>query len=77
MTKSKRMKILVYRFLAIVVLAVSLIVLPAGTSSSQTDCCGKCLERFFQCDANSIVCCQIYTSCVQHCQGGCPSCPDD
>ncbi len=76
MTKPRTLRTLLYRFLALVVLAASLIVLPAVKSSSQSDCCNSCLQRFLQCDANTIVCCKIYTSCVQQCQGGCPACPD-
>lgn len=75
MTASRKLRKLLYRFLVMVVLGVSLAVLPA-TSSSQTSCCKKCLERFNQCDGTTIVCCRIYDGCVQQCQGGCPSCPD-
>ena len=73
MTKPRRLP---YRVFMIAALAVLMIILPAATSSSQTDCCNRCLKRFEQCDANTIVCCQIYTACVQQCQGGCPACPD-
>jgi len=76
MTKLRTSRTLFYRFLALVVLAVSLIVLPTATSSSQSDCCTKCLQRFEQCDGTTIVCCKIYDSCVHQCQGGCPACPD-
>jgi len=76
MSKPRRLRAFLYRSLALAVLAVSLIVLPAVKSSSQSSCCLKCLERFAQCDANTIVCCQIYASCVQQCQGGCSACPD-
>jgi hypothetical protein len=77
MKKPRRLKIAVYRFLTIVAVAASMAALPASTSSSQSDCCNKCLERFSQCDGTTIVCCRIYRGCVQQCQGGCPSCPDE
>ena len=73
MTVSRK---LIYRLLVMVLLAVSLVVLPSATSNSQTSCCTKCMERFNQCDANNIVCCQIYNACVQQCQNRCPRCPD-
>lgn len=76
MSNPRTLRALLYRFLAAAVLAASLIVLPAVRSSSQSDCCTACLERFFQCDGTTIVCCKIYTSCVQQCQGGCATCPD-
>jgi hypothetical protein len=76
MTVSRKLRKLLYRFLAMAVLAVSLVVLPTATSNSQTSCCNRCLERFRQCDGTTIVCCKIYNACVQQCQGGCQSCPD-
>ncbi len=76
MTRSKTLRRRLYRFLVLAALAVSLGVLPAAKSSSQSDCCTKCLQRFLQCDGTTIVCCNIYKTCVQQCQGGCPSCPD-
>jgi len=76
MTKTRTSRTLLYRFLVLVALAVSLIVLPTALSSSQSDCCNRCLQRFLQCDANTIVCCKLYAGCVQQCQGGCPACPD-
>ena len=75
MTTSKK---LLYRFLMIVALAASLIVIPsAGSTSRSGACCKQCLERFLQCDGTTIVCCNLYNSCAQLCQGGCPSCPDE
>jgi hypothetical protein len=71
-----KLRRLLYRFLAMVVLAAALVVLPTATTSSQTSCCNVCLERFQQCDGTTIVCCKIYNACVQQCQGGCRSCPD-
>lgn len=76
MTKPRTSRTLLYRLLILIALAVSLIALPTATPSPQSDCCNKCLQRFLQCDANTIVCCNIYNSCVQQCQGGCPACPD-
>jgi len=76
MLTPRTLRVLLYRLLVLAVLAASLIVLPAVGSSPQSDCCTTCLERFFQCDANTLVCCKLYTSCVQQCQGGCPACPD-
>ena len=74
----KRPRILLYRVLMIVALAASLLVLPGANSSARSGtCCQRCLERFLQCDGTTIVCCQIYNSCVQQCSGGCPSCPDE
>lgn len=65
------------RILGIVVLLLSIIVLLAPTTSLQsTTCCQKCLERFQQCDGNTIVCCKIYNSCIAQCPSTCPSCPD-
>ena len=65
-----------YRLLAVVALVVCLIALMAPAASPQsTSCCSACLKRWQQCDANDVVCCQIYTSCIQQCQGGCQSCP--
>jgi hypothetical protein len=75
MTKSRRGSSLRFRLLAIAALLICLMALLAPAASPQISCCSKCLERFNQCDANSIVCCQIYNSCVQQCVGGCPSCP--
>jgi hypothetical protein len=76
MTKSRGWRALRYRFLVIVAMAVSLVLLLATPSSSRSTCCDSCLKRFYQCDGNTIVCCQLYNSCVQQCQGRCPSCPD-
>jgi hypothetical protein len=64
------------RILGIVVLVLSMIVLLAPTTSPQSTCCQKCLERFQQCDGTTIVCCKIYNSCIAQCQGTCQSCPD-
>lgn len=76
MTMSRKLRKLLFRSFAMAVLAGALILLPIVTTSSETTCCNKCLERFYQCDANNIVCCQIYNACVQHCQTECQSCPD-
>ena len=76
MTKSRRSGMPLYRFLALVLLATFLIILPAGASPSQSSCCNTCLQRFFQCDANNIVCCELYQKCVEQCQTPCQSCPD-
>ena len=76
MTKSRRLRALRYRFLAIVVMLMASVALLAAPSPSRTTCCDNCLKRFYQCDANTIVCCQMYTQCVQHCPSECPSCPD-
>jgi hypothetical protein len=65
------------RILGIVVLVLSLIVLLAPTINTQsTTCCQTCLQRFQQCDANNIVCCKIYNSCIAQCPNACQSCPD-
>ena len=77
MTKSRKVRLLLYRSLMIVALAVSMFMLPTATSGSQSDCCNRCLKRFQQCDANTIICCQIYTACVQQCPARCPACPDE
>jgi hypothetical protein len=76
MIKSRRLRSLRYRFLAIVALALTMIMLLGATANPQSDCCNKCLARFQQCDGNTIVCCQIYDACVQQCRDRCPSCPD-
>lgn len=76
MTKSRRLRALRYRFLAIVVMVLSSVALLAAPSPSRTTCCDDCLKRFYQCDGNTIVCCKIYNQCVRSCQGGCPTCPD-
>lgn len=76
MTKSRRSRMPLYRFVAIIVLAASLMILPAGASRSQSTCCNTCLQRFFQCDGTTMVCCELYQRCVQQCQTTCPSCPD-
>ena len=77
MTKSRKVKTLIYRSVMTVALAVSMFLLPSATSGSQSDCCNRCLIRFQQCDGTTIVCCNIYKACVQQCQGGCPACPDE
>lgn len=76
MTTSRRLRPLRYRVLAIAAFVVCLTALLAPTTSPQSSCCNKCLQRFQQCDGTTIVCCKIYDSCVQQCQGACPSCPD-
>jgi len=71
-----KLRCLRYRLLAIAAVLVCVVALLAPASRTQsTTCCNACLKRFNQCDANNIVCCQIYDSCVQQCTGGCPSCP--
>ncbi len=75
MTKLRGFGLLRYRLLAIVALLICLIALWAPAASPQISCCSQCLKRWQQCDANDIVCCQIYTSCVQQCQTPCSSCP--
>jgi hypothetical protein len=65
------------RILGIVVLVLSLTVLFAPTTNTQsTTCCEACLQRFQQCDGSTIVCCKIYNSCIAQCPTTCPSCPD-
>lgn len=76
MTKLRGFSSLRYRVLALAALLMCLTALLAPTTSPQsTTCCNACLQRFNQCDANNVVCCQIYNSCVSQCTGGCPSCP--
>ena len=77
MTTSREARTLPYRVLMIAALAVSMFLVPTATSSSQSDCCNRCLQRFQQCDGTTIVCCKIYKACVQQCQGGCAACPDE
>lgn len=77
MTKLSTLKSLRYRVLVIVAFVICLTALLAPTTSPQsTTCCSACLKRFQQCDGNTIVCCQIYNSCISQCPGTCPSCPD-
>ena len=66
------------RILGIVVLVLSLMVMlaPTTTNTQSTTCCQACLQRFQQCDANNIVCCKIYNSCIAQCPTTCQSCPD-
>jgi hypothetical protein len=76
MTKSRGSRSLRYRVLAIAAFLICLTALFApATSPQSTSCCDACLKRFQQCDANNIVCCKIYASCVSQCPGTCPSCP--
>jgi len=73
MTKLKRLP---FRLLLLVALVFGLTAITAPTTRPQsTACCSACLERFNQCDANNIVCCKIYNSCVRQCAGSCPTCP--
>lgn len=74
--KRNRLGMLFYRFLVIVALSGLLIGLSAAASSPQASCCKTCLQRFEQCDGTTIVCCQLYDACVQHCQSDCGPCPD-
>jgi hypothetical protein len=76
MTNSKVLGRMLYRCLAIIVIAGSLIALPDARSSSQSNCCDTCLKRFLQCDGTTIVCCKLYDTCVQQCPTVCPECPD-
>jgi hypothetical protein len=77
MTKSTKFRSLRYRVLVIAAFVVCLTALLAPTTSPQsTACCTQCLQRFQQCDSNSIVCCKIYNACVSQCSGSCPTCPD-
>lgn len=71
----KRLKSMRYRLLAIAAILVCLTALLAPASGQSTSCCSACLKRWQQCDANDIVCCQIYNSCISQCPGTCPSCP--
>lgn len=73
MAKSTRWGSLRYRLLAIAVLVICLTSLLAS-ATSPPNCCKRCQEGFQQCDAPDFICCQIYTSCIQQCEGGCPSC---
>ena len=73
----KKFSPLRYRLLAIVALVVSLAALMTPAASQQsTTCCTQCLNRFNQCDGNTIVCCQIYTACISQCPSECQKCPD-
>src|SRR5688572_12149242 len=76
MTKSRGWRSLRYRLLAIAALVICLTSLLASATSQTSSCCKRCLERFQQCDSPDFICCQIYTSCIQQCGGGCPSCPN-
>ena len=69
----KRLRAMRYRLLAIAAILVCLAAILAPAQS--TSCCSACLKRWQQCDANDVVCCQIYTSCISQCPGSCPSCP--
>jgi len=65
------------RIFGIVVLVLSLTVLFApATSTQSTTCCQACLQRFEQCDGTTVVCCKIYNACIAQCPTACPSCPD-
>ena len=71
------MRKLRYRVLLMVAVMICLTALLAPTTSPQTTtCCTKCLQRFQQCDGTTIVCCQIYNSCIAQCPSQCPGCPD-
>ncbi len=77
MTKSRTIRSLRYRVLVIAAFVLCLTALLAPPTNPQsTTCCTRCLERFQQCDGNTIVCCQIYNSCIAQCPTSCPSCPD-
>jgi hypothetical protein len=76
MTSSKGWRSLRYRLLVLAALVICLTSLLASATSPQSTCCTKCLQRFEQCDSPDFICCQIYTSCIQQCAGGCPSCPN-
>jgi len=76
MVKSRRIGSLRYRMLVLAATLICLIALLVPAASPQTSCCQKCLDRFYQCDGTTIVCCRIYDGCVQQCAGSCPRCPD-
>ena len=76
MIKKKRIGSLHYRVLVLAAMLICLTALLVPAASPQSTCCNKCLDRFFQCDGTTIVCCKIYNSCVTQCAGGCPLCPD-
>lgn len=76
MTRSKKSGSLRYRMVALAAMLICLAALLAPAASQQTSCCQKCLDRFFQCDGSTIVCCQLYESCVAQCPVSCPGCPD-
>lgn len=71
MTRSLR-----YRLLGLAAMLICLTALLVPAASQQSSCCQTCLNRFYQCDGTTIVCCKIYNGCVQQCAGGCPICPD-
>ena len=72
----KKSRSLRYRVLTIAAFLICLTALLAPTTNLQSSCCTKCLQRFQQCDANTVVCCQIYDACVSQCPTDCPACPD-
>lgn len=74
MTKSRGWRSLRYRLLALAALIICLTALLTSATSANPNCCKRCQEVFQQCDASQFICCQIYTSCIQQCGGGCPSC---
>jgi hypothetical protein len=75
MTNSKVLGRLLYRCLAIIVLAGSLIVLSDTRSSSQSICCDTCLKQFIRCEGTFTDCCRLYEICVEVCPNVCPECP--
>jgi len=73
MSKLKSMR---YRLLAIAAVLVCLTAALAPASRTQTTtCCTACYKRWQQCDANDVVCCQLYEACISQCPTSCPSCP--
>lgn len=71
-----RLRSMRYRLLAIAAVLVCLAAIFAPASRMQsTTCCSACFKRWQQCDANDVVCCQLYESCISQCPSTCPSCP--
>ncbi len=64
-----------YRLFVLAALIICLTALLTPATSQQTTCCTRCFQRWQQCDANDVVCCQLYESCVSQCPTSCPSCP--
>jgi hypothetical protein len=69
--KSRKLKMLICRFLACVVLGFFALSLSGDVSGSQSACCKQCQQRFDNCDSPDFICCQIYNGCIQQCGGGC------
>jgi len=71
MMESRKLKMLLCRFLACVVLGLFALSLSGDASGSPSTCCEQCLQRFNNCDAHFQVCCRIYNACIQQCAGAC------